>query len=67
MRNLQYEIRICQKAIIKSQRQFMFGSIFNASDVMYTISICRSEGNDVIAKREKSYDESQVTIYYLGT
>ena len=32
--NLQYEIRIYQKSIIKSKWQFMFGSIFYASDVI---------------------------------
>ena len=33
MRNLQYEMRICKKVIIKSQRQFMYGSNFYVSDV----------------------------------
>ena len=39
MRNLQYEMRICQKVIIKSQRQFMYGSNFYESDVN-TIMCC---------------------------
>ena len=34
MRNLQYEIRIYQKVIIKSQRQFMYGSNFYGSEVI---------------------------------
>ena len=33
MRNLQYEMRICQIVIIKSQRHFIYGSIFYESDV----------------------------------
>ena len=33
MRDLQYEIRISKKVIIKSQRLFMYGSNFYASDV----------------------------------
>ena len=32
MRNLQYEIRICQKPIIKSQCQCQCGSLFYDSD-----------------------------------
>jgi hypothetical protein len=34
MINLQYEIRSCQKIKIKSQSPFMFGTNFNASDVI---------------------------------
>ena len=33
MRILQYEIKNCQKVIIKAQVHILFGSIFNASDV----------------------------------
>ena len=38
MRNLQYEMRICQKkVVINSQRQFMYGSNFYGSDVSLAI------------------------------
>ena len=37
IKKLQYEIRICRKAIIKSHRQSIFGSIFNASDININI------------------------------
>ena len=35
MIDLQYKMRICQKVIIKLQRQFMYGSNFYESDVRY--------------------------------
>ena len=38
MINLQYEIRICQKYMIKSQIQLISGSIQRASEVIDTVA-----------------------------
>ena len=46
MRILQYEIKNCQKVIIKAQGHILFGSIFNASDV--TIGICEIADVDTL-------------------
>ena len=61
MRNLQYEIIICQKAIINTVYVW-FGPGINSKYVS------RSEGNDVTAKRKKKVKmKVKILFRYMNT